>query len=59
MLDEDLEYLKALNYQKNTEYFGGDDLNKALAAMTVFFERITLTKAVNTAHTPIKSGRKM
>lgn len=59
MSDENFEHLKSLNYQKTTEYLGGADLNKALGAMTVFFERITLNKVVNTAYTPVKAGRKM
>lgn len=59
MDDESLEHLKALNYQKIQDYFSGYDLAQAQAKMTVFFERITLTKAVNSAHTPVKTVRKM
>lgn len=51
--------LKTFNYEKITDYLGGHDLDAARETMRVFFDRISLNKAVAHSSTPIKSARKM
>lgn len=59
-MDHDaFEELKTFNHKKIVEYLGGSDLNTARENMTVFFERITLNKAVANTTTSTKSARKM
>ena len=59
MDNEDFEELKIFNYKKIADYLGGSELNAARETMTVFFERISLNKAVAHSFTPTKSARKM
>lgn len=59
MDNEAFEELKTFNYEKITDYLGGYDLDAARETMKVFFERISLNKAVAHSSTPTKSVRKM
>ena len=59
MDDQILNDLKELHHTKLGNYFVGAELERKLQTVTVFFEKIALTKAVADQLKPVKSVRKM
>lgn len=59
MDDQIMSNLKELHHKKLGDYFGGAELRDKLQSVTVFFEKIALTKAVSDHLKPVKSVRKM
>lgn len=59
-MDNDiLDEFKTAHYKKINDYFSGNELNEKLQTTTVFFEKISLTKAVSDTLPPVKISRKM